>query len=188
MGASHLRDQIASHYILSGAVSFGSFELAGGGWSDIYIDGRLVTTKVAALRTIAKAMAGLILERRLLGPQDSLVAPVVSGVPVAVAVGLELEIDYVMDRGRAKAHGSGRRFEGDFKDGKCLVVDDLITVGSTILSTAEALHAVGKTVTDVIVIVDRQEGGAEELKRHGITLHSLLTKDELVKHADGGAA
>jgi orotate phosphoribosyltransferase len=177
-----IRNEIAASYIRTGALLSGSLALTGGGHTDLYIDGRLVTTNITALNLVADAMAALIIERQLLGPQDSLVAPVLSGVGIAVAVALELGVDYVMDRGGMKDHGSGRRFEGRFRDGeRCLIVDDLVTIGSTISSTTEGLRSLGKAVTDAVVIVDRQEGGREALCAIGLKLHSLVTKADLIE-------
>src|SRR5664280_550820 len=138
----NLIDTIARYYVERGALSIGDFALVGGGRSDFYIDGRLITTHTTALKQIAQVFSHHIREKVLLGPHDTLIAPVLSGIPVAVATALELNVDYVMDRGVAKEHGIGRRFEGAFNDGaRCLIVDDLITVGSTVVNTIKELVA-----------------------------------------------
>jgi orotate phosphoribosyltransferase len=174
------KDQLIRFYLERKALAVGKFELAGGGTSDFYIDGRLVTTYPPALRLVASAMSSVIKERKLLPPGANLVAPVLSGIPVATALGLELDIPFIMDRGKAKGHGHGKRFEGVFSESEhCLIVDDLITVGSSIVQTVGGLQELGKKVTDAVVIVDREEGGRENLLRYGIALHSLLMRTDL---------
>ncbi len=175
------KDQLIEFYLERDAVAVGEFTLTSGRTSNLYIDGRLVTTYPPALRLIASAMASLIKERGLLPEGANLVAPVLSGIPVATALSLELNAPFIMDRGKAKGHGHGKRFEGAFTDSQhCLIVDDLITVGSSIAQTVEALQELGRRATDAVVVVDREEGGRESLAELGIRLHCLVTKNDLM--------
>ena len=167
-------------YAASGAAKTGTFKLSSGGTSDFYIDGRVVTTRPDGLRAIVAAMQAVIRQRTLLDADTNLIGPAVSGIPIAAALSLALDVPYVIDRGAAKQHGMGKRFEGMFSDGaKALVVDDLITAGGTLVKTVEGLREVGKTVTHAVIVVDRQEGGPELLARHGVQVHALITRDEL---------
>ena len=101
-------------------------------------------------------------------------------MPIVHRAGLELDRDFVIDRGKAKGHGRGRRFEGAFSDGpRCLIIEDLITVGSTLQDTVRTLREDGREVTDALVTVDRQEGGPEALAEIGVTVRSLLTQADL---------
>lgn len=169
-------------YLTRGALASGNFKLTGGGTSDFYIDGRLVTTYPPGLRAITRAIRDLVGNEQLLCPDINLIAPVLSGVPIVTALALELGIPFVLDRGIPKKHGHSKRFEGLFTNSKeCLIVDDLITVGSTIAQTIDGLREIGKSVSDVIVVVDRQEGGKETLSKRRVRLHSLLTKSELMQ-------
>jgi len=168
-------------YLSRNALARGTFTLAGGGTSDFYIDGRLVTTHPVGLRAIAHAMAQIISAEHLLPSGGTLVAPVLSGVPIVVALGLELKSPFVIDRGVAKSHGLSKRFEGHFNDSKtCLLIDDLITIGSTATRTIAGLREIGKEVSDAVVLVDREEGAREALQNLQVRLHALLTKSELM--------
>lgn len=163
-------------YLSRGALAFGEFQLAGGGQSDFYIDGRLITTLPQGLRIIAAAVSELVTEKGLCPPGTTIVAPAISGIAVAVATALQLDIPYVIDRGKAKQHGARRRFEGRFDVGnRALVVDDLATVGSTLIATVSAIQEMGRDVTDAIVVVDRQEGASEALGAMGVRLHSVVS-------------
>lgn len=176
-----MKDQLSDYYIRRGAFLMdGPYELTGGGTSDFYIDGRLIATYPPALRLIARMHAALIAEHGLLPDDGTLVGPALGAVPIVTALGLELERPFVIDRGKAKGHGRGRRFEGTFSDGaKCLVIEDLITVGSTLVNTVETLREEGREVTDALVTVDREEGGPEKLADIGVTVRALLTQTDL---------
>jgi uridine monophosphate synthetase len=58
------------------------------------------------------------------------------------------------------------------------LIDDLITSGGSILKAAEAVRAEGGVVTDVVVLLDREENGKENLAKDGIKLHYLLKTSE----------
>jgi orotate phosphoribosyltransferase len=175
-----VKDELAAHYIRRGAFLTGHFELTGGGTSDFYIDGRLIATYPPALRLIARMHAELIAEHDLLPEGATLVGPALGAVPIATALALELDRPFVIDRGRPKGHGTGKRFEGTFESGpKCLIVEDLITVGSTMADTVRTLREDGREVDAALVTVDRQEGGPEALAELGVTVHALLTQADL---------
>jgi orotate phosphoribosyltransferase len=175
-----MKGELAACYVRRGAFLTGHFELTGGGTSDFYIDGRLIATYPPALRLIARMHAALIAEHDLLPDDGTLVGPALGAVPIVTALGLELDRPFVIDRGKAKGHGTGKRFEGAFCDGaRCLIVEDLITVGSTLLDTVRALREQGRDVTDALVTVDRQEGGPEAAAAEGVRVHALLTQADL---------
>jgi orotate phosphoribosyltransferase len=101
-------------------------------------------------------------------------------VPIVTALGMHLDRPFVIDRGKPKGHGTGKRFEGAFEDGtKCLIIEDLITVGSTMADTVRELRDQGREVDTALVTVDRQEGGPEALAEMGVSVHALLTQADL---------
>lgn len=161
------------------AIEEGDFLLASGKRSHYYVDSRLVTTHPPALKLIGEVISRGIAAVPHDGPRR-LLAPVLSGVPVAVAVGLASGLDVVFDRGQKKEHGKGRRFEGVFQKGDQLVlVDDLITAGSTLGSTIQAVRDAGAEAIAAFVVVDRLEGGRQSLQSLGVNLTSLLTIEDL---------
>ncbi|HVZ76162.1 MAG TPA: hypothetical protein VG934_02735 [Candidatus Paceibacterota bacterium] len=80
----------------------------------------------------------------------------------------------------------GRRIDGiaDYggasKNDRVLIIDDLITRGDSKNEGIEALRTDGFEVTDVLVLVDREQGGAEDLKTFGVKLHSIITLDSIL--------
>lgn len=89
----------------------------------------------------------------------------------------------VMRRKEAKDYGTKKLIEGIFNEGdKCLIVEDVVTSGSSILETVHDLKDAGLKCTDVIVLLNRQQGGEAILAENGIKMHALLTLTELMQH------
>ncbi len=102
---------------------------------------------------------------------------------------LETGLPLIYPRKEAKAHGTGRAIEGEFQPGeRAIVLDDLITTGGSKLAAIEPLEAAGLRVQDVVVLIDREQGGPEELAAAGYRLHAVLRLGEMLDHAGGGGA
>ena len=87
----------------------------------------------------------------------------------------------VMRRKESKDYGTKKLIEGDFKNGdKCLVVEDVVTSGGSILDTVKDLTNAGIKVTDAVVLLNREQGGEAVLREKGIKMHALLTMTKLI--------
>jgi uridine monophosphate synthetase len=167
-----------------GAIKFGEFTLASGQKSPIYIDLRLLASYPAVLREAALAYAGLL--RREMGIQDAgsgirLAAIPYAAIPIGSAVSLEMELPMIYPRKEAKAYGTARQIEGEFQPGdRAIVLDDLITTGGSKLKAIEPLRAAGLEVRDVVVLIDREQGGGDELAEAGYRLHAVLGLGEML--------
>jgi uridine monophosphate synthetase len=165
-----------------GAVQFGEFTLASGKKSPIYIDLRLLASHPVVLRQVAYAYAGLL--RRELGIGESrvrLAAIPYAAMVIGAAVALEMDLPMIYPRKEAKAYGTARQIEGEFQPGdRVVMLDDLITTGGSKLKAIEPLEAAGLKVRDVVVLIDREQGGGEELAGAGYRLHAVLGLGEML--------
>ena len=169
-------NHLASALFEAGCVQFGEFTLKSGLTSPIYVDLRLLVSHPRLLKQIGQSMAEVA--RRL--TFDRIAAIPFGGFPIGVALSLELSCPLVYPR-PPKQHGTRRPIEGAFERGETvLLVDDLITRGGSKLEAIDALEAAGLRVRDVLVLIDRGQGGADDLAHRGYRLHGLMQLADLV--------
>ena len=164
------------------AVKFGEFELSHGGTSNYYVDKYVFETSPECLALIAEAFADRIADLDLDGVKLGGVA--LGAVPLVAATSVETGTPYVIVRKQQKEYGTGNLIEGAFEAGEEVVVlEDIATTGQSAVDAAEALREAGATVSRVLVVVDRQEGAAENLADHGLELDALVTAEQLLADA-----
>jgi len=157
-----------------GAVKFGTFRLTSGKLSPYYIDLRVVPSFPGAFRRICQLYVDFI--NKELGDNFDRIAGIpTAGIPFAAVIAHNMDKPFLYVRKGFKRHGRERRIEGVLTSGdKVLLVDDLVTTGSSLRAAARVIRAEGGVVEDAVVLIDREEGGADALARDGIKLHSLL--------------
>jgi uridine monophosphate synthetase len=163
--------QLANLLFDASCIKFGTFTLKSGLTSPVYIDLRLLASYPALLREVARAMAASAQEITF----DRIAAIPLAGLPIGTALALEMERPMIYPRPQVKAHGRQRSIEGEFSPGEtALVVDDLITRGTSKIEAIEPLKEAGLAVKDVLVLIDREQGGVEDLAQQGYRLHAIL--------------
>ncbi len=171
-----------------GAVKFGNFTVSESAVSSpVFVNPKVLISNPIALRVASKLMQQEInLAQSLRRPRVHNFN-LVAGVPVGgllLATAYSLETDTSLIYARIHPEGTGKRgIEGRYSSSDtALIIDDLVTRGSSILETAALLEENGVKVRDVIVLIDREHGAAEQLRRHGYNLISILKLDVMLNH------
>ncbi|HXG96188.1 MAG TPA: orotate phosphoribosyltransferase [Gemmatimonadales bacterium] len=169
--------------LLARSVRRGEFVLASGRRSSFYVDARLTTMSGDGLAVVG----GLGLDRMgVRGWTPRAVGGLTLGAdPIAYALALTARrrgqlLDAFTVRKQPKDHGTGRRIEGCFASGYAVViVEDVLTTGSSAREAISAVTSEGGSVLGVMVVLDREEGGRESLEREGHVVEAFLTATDL---------
>ena len=168
-----------------GAIQFGAFKLKlheknpDAPLSPIYVNLRLLRSFPAVLSRAINAydLLSSPLDYSLLADIPTSVTPIVTGLA------LKTEKPMISPRMDKKSHGSGDAIDGYFSPGlTVLLLDDLITKADSKLEAIAILTTAGLVVRDVAVLVDREQGGAAELEKQGVALHSVFTLRQLLAY------
>ncbi len=168
----------------------GKFILTSGKESDFYIDCRPVTLHPEGAYLVGKLLFERL--RSSLGKLQGVGGMTLGADPIATAVSLisYLEgspIHAFLIRKEPKKHGRGLWVEGIQnlpEESEVAIVEDVVTTGGSTLRAIERAKEEGLRITRVLAIVDRDEGGTENLKANGYSLESLFTRHDFVKHED----
>lgn len=171
------------HQLLSElAVRHGTFTLSSGAVSDFYVDCRVVSMLPRAMQLIGRLMLDAVADL----PGVKAVGGLTLGAdPIGAAVAMasadtERPIPMFIVRKEPKGHGTRQLIEGPFPSeagAPVVIVDDVITKGGSVAKAIEAVESESQAkVARVVLIVDREEGGAEMLRQQGYDVRALFTR------------
>lgn len=169
-----------------GAIQFGDFNVGRTMHSPVYANLRLLISKPRVLSKIARMMKEET--ETLLSMLHPQVSPFsyVAGVPFGglhLATSFSLTCNVPMIYLHPTRDGAGHVIEGKYETGTTvLIIDDLITGGTSIVETAQQLRQAGLIVKDAIVLLDRRQGGRERLKAHNLRLIPMLDMETLLNY------
>ncbi|MCZ2085478.1 MAG: orotidine-5'-phosphate decarboxylase [Flavobacteriales bacterium] len=159
-----------------GIIKFGRFTLKSGIESPFYVDLRPLSSDPKIL----KLLANYLLDMLPLDNFDLICGVPYAALPMATAMSLESYIPLIIKRKEAKQYGTKKILEGIFTTGQnCLLVEDVITSGASLLETIPEIENEGITVSDIVVVLDRQQGGKQILENKGFRVHTLFTISEV---------
>ena len=173
------------------SVLHGSFTLASGAQSDLYVDARVTTLDPRGALLIGRVGWQLVKQTaEARNVQVDAIGGLTMGAdPVALSIGIASRIDDPQNtlqvftvRKAAKEHGRQKRIEGNFSKGdSVVVVDDVITTGGSTLQAIDAIEAAGGRVAFILVLMDRQEGGRAAIEERGHAVVSIFTRADLMR-------
>jgi orotate phosphoribosyltransferase len=151
----------------------GDFLLRSGRRSKYYLDKYRFETRPELLGPIGERIAAVVAEHepdavRLGGPE-------LGAVALAASASLASGLPFMIVRKEAKDYGTSKRIEGVYEPGECVcLVEDVVTSGGALLEAVAAVRDAGLVVRTAVCVVDREEGGSDELARHAVRLRSLF--------------
>ena len=163
------QDQLAQDFVQfavdCGVLRFGEFKTKAGRMSPYFFNAGLFDDG-AKLGRLAQFYARALLASDL--QFDMLFGPAYKGIPLGAAVAVELarlgrNVPFAYNRKEAKDHGEGGVLVGAPLQGRVLIVDDVISAGTSVRESVELIRAAGATPAGVLIALDRQERGQGEL-------------------------
>ena len=163
------RDLVQASYLK------GDFVLRSGRRSNRYFDKFLFETDPVLLKRIGRHLADLV-------PKETqrLAAPELGAVLLGGAVSMETGLPLLLVRKEAKGYGTAKQLEGHFTAGeRVTVIEDIVTTGGDSLRSLQVLRDSGLEVIHLVVVLDRGEGGEENIREAGIPYSPLFRIQDL---------
>jgi len=178
--------------LATGVLRFGEFTLKSGRISPYFFNSGLFNSG-ATLARLGRFYAQAISESKL--DYDVLFGPAYKGIPlasttvVALADQNDRDVPYVFNRKEKKDHGEGGQLVGAELKGKVLIIDDVISAGTSVGESVDIIRAAGAEPAGVIIALDRQERGQGELsaiqqveQTHKIPVVSIICLNDLLSY------
>ncbi|MDP2693933.1 MAG: orotate phosphoribosyltransferase [Gallionella sp.] len=193
---SNFRQDFIRFAVQQKVLCFGEFQTKAGRLSPYFFNAGLFNDG-AALRNLSQFYAQAILRSEV--PFDMLFGPAYKGIPLAAGTAIALaeqgrNVPYCYNRKEAKDHGEGGTTVGAALQGRVLIIDDVISAGTSVRESIDLIRAAGAEPCGVVIALDRMERGQGELsavqevqRNYGIPVVSIATLDDLLDYLQGEA-
>ncbi len=166
----------------TGCMKFGVFKLKKGKLSPYFVDLKLIPSFPTGMSKVVSIYEGLAKNSVGLDNFDRISGIPVVGMTFASVLSYKLAKPFFFIREGVETHGREKRVEGVLSPGdRVLLVDDVVTSGKSLIEAASVIRGEGGTISDALVLIDRQESGVEKLSKAGITLHSFIKIADLAR-------
>ena len=163
------RDLVKASYLK------GDFVLRSGKRSNRYFDKFLFETEPELLKRLGGQLANLVPKET-----ERLAAPELGAVLLGGAVSMQMGLPLVLVRKEPKGYGTAKQIEGRFEiSQRVTVIEDVVTTGGDSLRTVQVLRDARLEVIHLVVVLDRGEGGAENIAQSGIPYSPLFRVQDL---------
>ena len=181
-----MNEQDLTKMLVERAYLEGDFVLRSGRHSKYYLDKYRFETVPELLEALGELIAAAVKEHE--PDAVRIAAPELGAVALAAAASLASRLPFLIVRKEAKGYGTSNKLEGISESGELVcLVEDVVTSGGAALQAVEAVREAGLVCRTAVCVVDREEGGSDELARHGVRLWPLFRASELQKVAKSAA-
>jgi orotate phosphoribosyltransferase len=175
-------DKVADALYESGCIKFGTFKIKSGATSPYYIDMARLLSNPKQLCTIADVAAEKIKQIMTIDEFTKIASIELKGALIVPSIACKVDLPCIIVRKEDKAYGvTGRIAGADAVQGdKVLFFDDVVSEGLSKIEGVKPLQQLGAEVKHLMVVVNREQGGAENLEKLGFKVHSLAKVSEVV--------
>ena len=177
-----------------GVLRFGEFTLKSGRISPYFFNSGLFNTG-SSLARLGRYYAQAVVESGI--EFDMIYGPAYKGIPLASTLAIALadhhnrDVPYCFNRKEAKTHGEGGSIVGAELQGRVLIIDDVISAGTSVRESVDTINIAGATTAGVVIALDRQERGQGETsaiqeveKDYGLNVANIVCLDNLVEYLE----
>lgn len=176
--------KIAGALYRSGCLKFGNFRIKSGAASPYYIDLACLLSSPKELCNVAEVVAYEIRLLMAIERVDKLASIELKGALILPSIGCLVDLPCIVVRKEEKAYGVVGRVAGAevIKGDRILFFDDVVSEGLSKVEGIKPLEELGAKIEHLIVIVDREQGGKENLEKLGYRVHALSKISDLVNN------
>lgn len=159
-------------------IDFGRFKLKSGIMSPYYIDLRLLVTFPHLLEMVSD----VLWEKMRLKPFDLIAGIPYAALPIATAISLRYNRPLIFMRKEKKDYGKGKIIEGIYHKGQhVVIIDDVISDGASKFETIKPIEEVGLEVSQIVVLLDRGQGGIQTVRNKGYHCVAITNMEEVLE-------
>ncbi len=175
-----ITDKVANALYISGCLKFGSFKIKSGAISPYYIDLARLLSSPKQLCSIADLAAEQVKQIMVSDRIDKLASIELKGALIVPSIACKVNLPCIVVRKEEKAYGvTGRIAGADVAKGdNILFFDDVISEGLSKVEGIKPLQELGGNVKHLLVVVNREQGGKENLEKLGFKVHALAKISE----------
>ncbi len=179
---SSITDKVANALYSSGCLKFGSFKIKSGAISPYYIDLARLLSSPKQLCFIADLAAEQVRQIMISDRIDKLASIELKGALIVPSIACKVNLPCTVVRKEEKAYGVlGRIVGADIAKGdNILFFDDVISEGLSKVEGIKPLQSLGGNVKHLLVVVNREQGGKENLEKLGFRVHALAKISDII--------